>query len=200
MRDRDIRPEVRKRAADASPGALVLDEVGLMYGAVIVDVMALTPDCLHGYEIKADADNLTRLPMQVDLYSQTLDRCTLVVGGKHVAKASALVPPWWGIQVATVTPSGALPFATVSIEEVRPAVPNPAPAVHAMLHLLWRPELVMLLDEAGALKGARSASKGRLFTRVLEVFPSDVLWPRVRKTLCDRVDWRRPAVASGAER
>ncbi|CAM3463234.1 hypothetical protein G4177_06185 [Corallococcus sp. ZKHCc1 1396] len=44
------------------PEARVLPELGLEYGLVRVDLAVLSPALLHGYEVKADADTLRRLP------------------------------------------------------------------------------------------------------------------------------------------
>lgn len=184
MHDADVRPLVVRLAQAISPGARVLPELGLMYGAVRVDVATLAPDCLHGYEIKADADDLRRLPFQVDQYSQALDRCTLVVGARHLHKALTLLPAWWGVVRVHDVDGG------LELETERESRVNPSPAAHATLHLLWRPELLALLEEAGAAKGLRAASKGRLFRRALESFPADELRARVRKALVTREDWR----------
>ena len=58
---------------------------------VRIDI-AVVKGALHGFEIKSDFDNLKRLARQVDLYSQVLDRATLVVGERFAPRApSAMV-------------------------------------------------------------------------------------------------------------
>jgi hypothetical protein len=47
------------------------------------------------YEIKSERDDLTRLPGQVAVYGQVLDRATLVVAERHCAAALTLIPDWW---------------------------------------------------------------------------------------------------------
>ncbi|NOK05813.1 MULTISPECIES: sce7726 family protein [Myxococcus] len=184
MRDADIRPLLVRAVRARYPDARVMDELGLMYGHVRVDVAALSPNCLHGYEIKGDADDLRRLPEQVRLYSEALDRCTLAVGERHLHKAAPLLPPWWGIVRARQV-DGAL-----VLEPEREDQENPEPTAHATLHLLWRPELLALLDAAREAKGIRSASKGRLFRRALERIPADELRAHVRRVLVTREGWR----------
>ncbi|QQR46536.1 sce7726 family protein [Myxococcus xanthus] len=184
MRDADIRPLLVRTVRARYPDARVMDELGLMYGHVRVDVVALSPDCLHGYEIKGDADDLRRLPGQVRLYSEALDRCSLVVGERHLHKAAALLPAWWGI-VRVRQVGGALELAVEREDQ-----PNPEPAAHAPLHLLWRPELLALLDAAGKARGVRSANKGRLLRRALESMPADSLRAHVRQVLATREGWR----------
>ena len=89
LRDADIRQPLAQHAATTYPGAQVLHEVGLLHGQCRVDVAALSPACLHGWEIKGDTDSLKRLPSQVEADSRVLDRCTLVVGDVHVAAGLA---------------------------------------------------------------------------------------------------------------
>ncbi|MCY1043322.1 hypothetical protein OV208_18540 [Corallococcus sp. bb12-1] len=95
-----------------------------------------------------------------------------------------LVPSWWGLVLACGGAEG------ITLEEVRPAADNPSPSPGATLQLLWRGELLALLEEAGEARGLRSAGKARLVARLLEVLPGDVLRARVREAVCARGDWR----------
>jgi hypothetical protein len=97
--DAEIRLALRNLLEEkyAGWGATVLrDEMGICAGLVRVD-LAVIGDELSGYEIKSDQDSLVRLPGQVAAYSRVLDRATLVVTEKHLAKATALIPTWWGL-------------------------------------------------------------------------------------------------------
>ncbi|RKH19181.1 hypothetical protein D7X74_07615 [Corallococcus sp. CA047B] len=165
----------------------MLPELGLEYGLVRVDLAALSPTRLHGYEVKADADTLRRLPAQAHCYSAVLDRCTLVAGARHLARGQDLVPSWWGLVLARSGADG------VTLEDVRPATDNPSPSPGATLQLLWRAELLALLEEAGEARGLRSAGKAWLVARLLEVLPGDVLRSRVREAVCVRSAWRADA-------
>ncbi len=184
MRDADVRPPLMRLIQETYPEALVLPEMGLEYGLVRMDVAALSPTCLHGYEVKADADTLRRLPTQAISYSAVMDRCTLVAGARHLERGQALVPDWWGLVLARPGQDG------VTLEEVRPAADNPSPNAGATLHLLWRAELLALLEEAGAARGLRSAGKARLLARLVEALPRTTLRDRVRQVVCARGDWR----------
>ena len=192
MKDADVRPPLMRLLEETYPEARVLPELGLEYGLVRVDVAALSPACLHGFEVKADSDTLRRLPTQAACYSAVLDRCTLVAGARHLERGQALVPGWWGLVLARPGPDG------VTLEEVRPAANNPSPNAGATLRLLWRAELLALLEEAGAARGLRSAGKARLLARLVEMLPGDVLRARVRQVVCARGDWRREANAPSA--
>lgn len=180
QRDRDIRPELCRRLRAGFPEALVLDEVGLAHGDVRVDVAVLTPARFHGYEVKADADALKRLPRQVAAYSQVLDRCTLVVGPRHLDAAAPLLPWWWGILVATAD----------GFHLGRTALPNPSPSAHDTARLLWRDEVLALLEARDAVRGIRGKAKGALYQRLVEVVPHAELRAHVRKAVCARGDWR----------
>lgn len=184
-RDKDIRPLVLALAAQESPGARILGEVGLLQGACLVDVAAISAARLHGYEIKADADTLRRLPAQVAAYSRVLDRCTLVAGTAHIRHALPLLPSWWGVVRAWTMPDG-----TPVMEVERQGAESPSPCARATADLLWRPESLALLERLGAAKGVRSAAKNTLRDRLVAVLPADELRARVRAVVAAR-DWRR---------
>lgn len=181
--DADIRPALRRHLQSVHPGARVLDEVGLHHGQVRVDVAVLTVDALHGYEVKAEADTLQRLPTQTWRYSEVMDACTLVVTSSHLEEAAALVPTWWGLLAAE--PEGFRP--------VRPAGVNPGPDAHNTARLLWRDEVLALLEQLGAVRGYRAASKNRLYRRLLEVVSPEEARAHVRRIVCARGDWRKEA-------
>lgn len=185
MRDADVRPAVLALAAQQNLGARILPEVGLLEGLVRVDVAALSPACLHGYELKAEADTLKRLPAQVAAYSRVLDRCTLVVDAAHVVKALPLLPEWWGVvRVRRASDS-------VALEHEREARENPAPDMEGTCRLLWRDEALAMLEHIGAARGVRSGNREALFRRLREVQAPNVLRQRVRQAVCERTTWRQ---------
>ncbi|MFP2897815.1 sce7726 family protein [Corallococcus sp. 4LFB] len=183
-RDRDIRPALRQRVAEAAPGGRVVDELGLCHGFVRVDVASITADCLHGYELKADRDTLSRLPVQVEHYSQAMDRCTLVTGDGHLQEALRVVPSWWGILRVEADLFG------LRMEQLRAARPNPAPDALATCRLLWHKEALAFLEELGAARGVRGKSRAALYARLVEVVPEAQLRARVRQVLLKREEWR----------
>lgn len=183
VHDTDIRPALHQYLRAVHPGAQVLDEVGLHHGQVRVDVAALGVDAFHGYEVKAEADTLQRLPLQAWRYSEVLDRCTLVAPAVHLEAAAALVPEWWGL----------LCVEADGFHVVRPAAVNPSPDAHNTARLLWRAEALALLEELGAVRGYRAASKDRLYRRLLEVVSPVEARAHVRRIVCARGDWRKEA-------
>ena len=180
-RDRDIRPALRQQVALAAPGAVVRDELGLAHGVCRVDVASISADCLHGYELKADRDTLSRLPAQVARYSQVMDRCTLVAGDAHLQDALQVVPPWWGILRVEVDLFG------LRFEQLREARANPAPDALATCRLLWRGEALTFLEELRSADGIRSKSRNVLYARLVAAVPAEQLRARVRHALLTRM-------------
>lgn len=187
MRDREVRQALHAKVLREHHGqanTLVLDELGLRHGTVRVDI-AVVNGFLHGYEIKSDADTLDRLPSQVDVYGKVLDRATLVVGEKHVEKAKAYVPDWWGIKVVCSGPRGAVDFDTV-----RPVRMNPGIEPLALAELLWRDEVAAILREREAPTKLLRQPRGFLYQHLAATMPVDELRTTIRQQLKARERWR----------
>lgn len=84
---------------------MVIEALGLCRGQVRID-LAVVSGLLHGYEIKSDRDSLRRLQGQVDVFGRVLDRATLVVGERHLARAVKIVPDWRGVLRIAPSPKG----------------------------------------------------------------------------------------------
>ncbi|GHG79728.1 hypothetical protein [Comamonas sp. JC664] len=128
---------------------------------------------------------------KVRLYSGAMDRCTLVVGERHLQKATQLLPDWWGVHSATranFTDFESREGIALALE--REDRENSESTAHAALHLLWRADLLAMLEGAGAATGVRSADKGRLFRRALERIPTGEPRAHVRRVLTTREGWR----------
>ena len=80
---------------------------------------------------------------QVEMFSRTFDRVTLVCAEKHLARATTLVPEWWGLTIAA--PGG---FAVTRAAELNPVDPTPR-----MARMMWAAEAVALLRVHGLHKG-----------------------------------------------
>ncbi len=187
VRDRDVRRALHQKMLMDHHGdsnTLVLDELGLRHGTCRVDI-AVVNSFLHGYEIKSDADTLNRLPNQVFVYSNVLDRVTLVVGETHIAKAEAAIPDWWGIKVVTAGPRGGINFETY-----RPVNMNPEIDPVALAELLWRSEVVNILQELGVSAGILRKPRATLYQYLTEVLKLDELRRVIRHYLKVRERWR----------
>lgn len=187
MRDGDVRQTLRdvlRQWHGPEPHARIVEEFGIGNGDVRVDLVAID-DWLHGYEIKSDADTLTRLPTQARRYSQVLDRVTLVVGERHHSRAKRLVPEWWGVMTAVPIRPG-----LVRLYPDRPGEANPQVDPFALAGLLWREEALEVLESMDALGGLRSRARPFLFNRMIQIFSLEELHGLVRGKLKSRTDWR----------
>jgi len=195
VRDRDVREALHKKVLREHHGdtnTLVLDELGLRHGTCRVDI-AVVNGHLHGYEIKSDSDTLERLPNQVEIYGAVLDRATLVVGERHLAKARPQVPEWWGIKVVTCGPRGGVKFETAQPFQTNPSI-NPL----ALAELLWRPELIEILQERGSAASTLRKPRSYLYRELTDSVELDELRDLVRQRLKARERWRghRPLSSS----
>ena len=190
MRDKDVRRAVRHRLRcehDGDPDTRIVEEMGIWNGAVRVDVAVINGE-LAGYEIKSAQDTLERLPNQAALYSMVFERLYLVAADKHLDKASAAIPRWWGM-ISARTNGNAVELSTVRSSER-----NPSRDSLQLARLLWREETTSLLESRSALKGFRSASRERLSARLAEVFEPDNLADEVRRCLKNRETWLRQSI------
>lgn len=157
----------------------IVSEIGIRAGSVLIDVAVINGE-FQGFEIKSDRDTLRRLPTQVRVYSEVLDRATLVVGNKHERGALNLIPRWWGIARASPVDQG------VSIEVIRESERNPQPILRALVELLWLEDAKRLLERKSALGGLRGKPRAMLWDRLCEVYAPDVLSEEVRQHLKGR--------------
>lgn len=184
----DIRKELRNFAfqEQLSPDSVFLEEFALYGGGIRADVAVLNA-VSHGYEIKSGRDTLGRLPRQVEAYNDVFEFATLVAAECHLAKASTLIPEWWGIVSVTSSSAG------LCLTRVRPALLNPAPDPRAIAALLWRPEALQILSSYGLDAGLRSKPMFDLIERLVQALSPDLLSRLVRQTLRARGDWRAAA-------
>ncbi|MGB3042240.1 MAG: sce7726 family protein [Xanthobacteraceae bacterium] len=191
--DADIRCALhakRLRRAKSHPDTLVIDELGLAHARSRIDV-AVINGCIHGYEIKSAKDNLNRFATQIDIYRQTLQKLTLVAAPKHVAGIMRHAPEWCGVIAAEQGLRGGINF-----QVVRNAVANPEIDPVMTAHLLWRDEVIELLDQAGyASKDLRRPRK-QLYEMLCEAMTLRELIASIRAFMVRRQTWRdRPAHA-----
>lgn len=192
--DADIRSALhakRLRRAKSHPDTLVIDELGLAHARSRIDV-AVINGCIHGYEIKSAKDNLDRFVTQIDIYRQTLQKLTLVAAPKHVAGIMRHAPEWCGVIAAEQGPRGGINF-----QVLRNAATNPEIDPVMMAHLLWRDEVIELLDQAGyAPKDLRRPRK-QLYEMLCEAMTLREITASIRAFMAQRQTWRdRPARAS----
>lgn len=116
------------------PSCALIDELTLHSGDGRIDVTVVN-SYLHAYEIKSDADSLSRLPRQIALYGSVMDFLSVVVTDKHLAPAHARVPAWWGIYV----------YREHTVRELRAPQLNGLVDFARLSTLLWRDQSLALL-------------------------------------------------------
>jgi len=180
MNDKQIRVALRNkvfRHYRLMPSALVLEEVGIRHGAARVDFLVVN-GLLHGFELKSDRDNLSRLENQIQIFSSVLDRVTLVVGYRLVDKALRMVPEWWGVKLANLGKRGAIHF-----RDARTPKNNPCVEKEAVVKLLWQDQALQVLEELGADAGVRSKTRKEIYARLAECADLDLIRAKVRHFL-----------------
>lgn len=186
--DQDIRAALHSELLLKYPPdskTVIVHELGLCRGRVRVDV-AVVNGILHGYEIKSDRDNLRRLRGQVEYYSKTLDRATLVVGQRHFTKALEMLPDWWGI-ITVQRGSQSLRLKTHRLGHR-----NPRRDPRSLVELLWLEDAVALLDDHQLARGIRGKPRKIVWDRICEYFTPDDIGKAVRESLRARLEHQAP--------
>lgn len=186
LRDLDIRRELLNRLRDEHSAdladTLILDELGICQGERRVDV-AVINGSIAGFEIKSERDTLARLAHQRDAYGLVFDEVTLVVSARHVNAARGLVPTWWGILVATGQ------RGDVAFRLARRPKRNRCTSDYAVAQLLWRNEVLALLEKHSLAAGLRSKPRPHLWRALAEAMDPTELRREVRDQLRARA-WR----------
>jgi len=155
-----------------------------MRGQGRIDV-ALIDDALHGYEIKSASDTLVRLPSQQALYGKVFERITLVADEKHVLEAEKMVPKTWGLIVVGIKQQK--PYA----ETLWPARRNLELDKLALAQLLWREEVVELMEYFDISSGFKTANRKKLWHHISTSLSLEQLKAFVCFKLRTRKDWRK---------
>lgn len=185
--DADIRAALHRRALRAfhrCNNTLVIDELGLAHAKARIDV-AVINGCVHGFEIKSAADTLARLPQQLDLYEECLEKLTIVCADKHVAGVRELAPRWCGITKVTKGPRGGIVLITI-----REPKRNPNIQAYRLAHLLWRSEAVAILTQANASPKVLRAPRKTLYKSLAAKFSVAEITAFIKQSMALRQDWR----------
>ena len=144
MNDPTIRASLVKKYISSFPSETIwLHEVGILNGKCIVDLMAVTPNSIEGFEIKSGSDNLSRLPKQIESYNRIFDFITLVTERIHLEDSMSLIPSFWGIILAEAD------LKSISFKQIRSPEINKKNVSSDIARLIWKPEAVLALNELG---------------------------------------------------
>ena len=177
-----VKAEIGRFLHKRSP-VIMVEEMEVCLGRARVD-LAVISDQLIGIEIKSVKDDVTRLPAQAEAYSKCFDRVVLVVDESLVAKATPLIPTWWGLVVSFQQDDR----LTYVFE--RRARRNPQLDLDALLALLWREEVDALLGALLGIWAQPRATKKAIRARLLAEIDPPVLHCASLNKLRGRTDWR----------
>jgi hypothetical protein len=163
---------------------LVVEELGLAHARSRID-LAVFNGHLHGYEIKSAGDTLSRLPSQLGIYRDALQKLTLVVAARHLEAAYVLIPDWCGLVEVRESPRG-----KVFLETRRRSKINPDLDPFVLAHLLWRPEAQQLLRTRGAPPSELGAPRKHLYRMLAEQVPIPELASSIKLAMASRARWR----------
>lgn len=191
--DGDIRKilieRIRSRLGETTE-AVILEELGMSRNSAIIDI-AVISDESHGFEIKGTEDTLSRLPSQIKVYGENFKRITVVVASKHLESAMNMVPTWMGIVEATSLKG------KVRLRRKRRDGINPDFNVLKVANLLWRSELLAILQSLGQDRGIAGKNRQWLCDCLQMKFSSEKLHRLVRLCLLKRVGWKPGKIAIG---
>jgi hypothetical protein len=142
----------------------IIEEIAVKRGLAIADIVAnyKVPHC---FEIKSDVDSLSRLKKQSEIFSDVFPKITLVTTEKHLKKSLFIIPPWWGIMLASKKESG-----VTILKYYRRSGCNPKNTTKDLLNILWNDELKKLLDEIKA-PYKQSENRNELANKINSVVP-----------------------------
>ena len=164
--------------------AKIIDELKLCQGEAIIDI-AVFNGSINGYEIKSDSDTLERLPKQMEIYNKVFNKMTIVTGEKYIDNIFNIVPEWWGIIKVINGTSKIDNFAVVRENKENKYIDSTA-----LIQLLWKDEILELLDLFNIKSGVKSKSKKALWKITSDNIELKHIENFVRNKIKTRVNWR----------
>lgn len=159
---------------------LILEEMGILSGESIVDLAVLSPIFLQAIEIKSAVDSLTRLPRQVELYTQVFDYISIATQPGHLEDILPLIPSFFGVILIT---------DNHIIETYRAPTFNPLTKKRSQVKLLWKEEVYSVLRAKG-VKGISKLNRNKLWKLLAEMVSPQELKQIIYDTLKARQNWK----------
>ena len=184
--DKSVRNAITSRISRFRPqesAIRLVEELELERGAARID-MAFFGDDLLGVEIKSPKDTLSRLPEQSRIYSRVFDRVVIVAASKFIPKVLEIVPSWWGVLTIHSNEN------RIFFRQERQAIANPNVEIEAVLQLLWKDELLTMLNATPEASINTKLARPQLRHQVLEAADADQIKVLALKALMSRQDWR----------
>jgi hypothetical protein len=165
----------------------VLEEFRIERGGSRVDVLVIDEE-LVGYEIKSDKDTFARFSNQIHAYNRVFDRINLVCGSTLSDHAVNVIPPWWGIVIASRDSTG-----TICLTVKRAASANPKQDAFSLASLLWKEEAIAVLSSAEA-SAPKKASAHTLWDCMAKSLTVEAIRTVVAKSILKRQHYSELAV------
>lgn len=181
--DREIRDKLLEILRANKGNIKIINELDL-HGAV-VDIAVIRKKYFCGYEIKSDKDNLSRLPIQMQIYDWMLDKITIVVGISKLPEVKRIIPDFWGIMTAS---NG---NGKITITEKRKPKLNKYISKTWLAKKLWRSDIVNILRVKDSYKGRSGLYRHELLEFLLGIITLDELKYHIRKILIKRCTLRQ---------
>ena len=144
--------------------------------------IAVIDEHLHGFEIKSAVDTLKRLPAQVEAYSKVFDYLSVVTENCHYGGVYKITPYWVGLYICSEAGS--------ALKCIRQPIFNSNKSGFHIAQLLWREELIQVLEESG-IKFRKRDRNWLLCETLAENLNVEVLAKLVRDKLLQRKQWRQ---------
>jgi hypothetical protein len=190
MLNSDIRHALRehlKRQAGFSDDLLFAKDLGLAHHKSRIDLTALSPLTIHGYQIKSDRNTLIHVEAQIKIYEQTLPYLTFVVTPMHVNPILEITPDWCGILTVIQQPINRINFSFARHEKPSPKL-NPI----MLAHILRQDEAIELLNEYGYAPKELNQPRNRLYHLLTECMTVPEIIASIRDKVAKRKTWREP--------
>lgn len=171
------------RLVQGCSGAFLVEEMEVCSGRARID-LAVIGDQLIGIEIKGPRDDVTRLPGQVEAYSQCFDHVVLIAHESLAKKVRTLIPAWWGLI------TGRQVDGRIRYQVERRPKPNPSLNLEKVLSLLWRAEIDALLADLLSSQPKPRATKKSIRAELLAQVEPPVLHHASLRKLRERTEWR----------
>ncbi|WGQ09933.1 sce7726 family protein [Pedobacter gandavensis] len=187
MRDQHIRAAFHRTilaGAHKDTSTQVIDELGLKNGEIRADIAVINGK-IFGYEIKTDKDNLLRLSSQVSAYSDVFHQAYVITGEKHLQKVLDKLPEWWGVYGINISEEN-----VISFNLVRPGQKNVHQNPFTLAQLLWKEEVIKLLQKQYNCVAKISYTKQKLYEILVKQCNVDELSENVLSIIKKREGWR----------
>ena len=126
-----------------SENCLLLEELAVIHGSSIADIVLISKIFNQAFEIKSAQDTLSRLEKQINDYTQVFDYVTVITQASHLDDVERLIPAFVGIFII---------YDDESFEYVRKPSASPFIKKQQLIKLLWKDEIYKFLRSKGYSK------------------------------------------------